>query len=222
MLNALFAAGAHRVAAALEEKGARTHAQVLDVLRPFIRATRSIRFEGDGYSAAWAVEAERRGLPNIRSALEAYRQLLLPAHRDVLVDMLGIVTEEELQSRCHVLHETYEKDIAIEARTLGVVVQQHVLPAAFKYRTELATGCYALEQAGCCAAAEKELLRRLTVLCEHTHADMARIRDMVDEAVPADVLARAIGEARVSLDAIEGLCSHEHQPFPTYTQLLFH
>ncbi|KAJ2792751.1 hypothetical protein H4R20_006728, partial [Coemansia guatemalensis] len=110
----------------------------LAVIRKFITMTKSVRFEGDNYSAEWVAEAERRGLPNIRSAPEAFTYLLKEKHLTMLTRTTGIFSEGELRSRYHILNERYAKDVIIEAETLKTIVGQQILPAAFEYRKFLA------------------------------------------------------------------------------------
>ena len=141
LVNAAVAAGIHDVAAALEaKKGSKATASredVMAVVKEFAAKTKAIRFEGNGYSAEWVTEAEKRGLPNIRSAPQAFAQLLLPEHAEMLTKQCGIFTHDELHSRFHVLLEKYGKDLLIEANTLKSMVQTAILPAVYQFRGQL-------------------------------------------------------------------------------------
>jgi glutamine synthetase len=137
-----------------------------------------VRFEENGYSEDWVKEAEKRGLPNIKSCPVAFKQLLLP-HNKALLTSLGIMTESELDSRYHILMEKYAKDLLIEANTLKSMVTGGVLPAAFAYRKELADGIKGIKEAGAAVDVEVKILKELSVLVK----DLSEANEALEAAI---------------------------------------
>ena len=232
MLNALAAAGAREVAEELQKKGGKSSVEdVRSILRHFITKTKTIRFEGNGYSEAWVREAERRGLPNIRSAPEAFKQLVAPANLDMLVNKLGVITPRELNSRYQVLLEKYSKDMHIEAGILKGIINQQLIPAAIRYRKELATTVNAvsllnlpcperpiLEQLG---NLTEELVRSVSAL-QGKLASAKSIHEPKAEAEAAVSLTEAFAAVRHVADAVEEALPEDYYPFPPYSKLLFY
>lgn len=98
-----------------------TKEDILAVVRVYITKTKNIRFEGNNYSNDWVVEAEKRGLPNIKTAPEAFKQILEQVNVDLMVSE-GILTLPELQARYHIMCEKYSKDLLIEGNALKNMV----------------------------------------------------------------------------------------------------
>lgn len=240
MLNAVAAAGMREVATALSAKrGARdslSRDDIRAVLRKYISETRIVRFEGNGYSQEWAQEAERRGLLNIRSAPEAFSQLKQVGNVRMLRDTLAIVTATELDARYHVLCEKYAKDMVIEAKTLGQIARQTLIPAVFKYRRDLSAGVAALTsvmdgEKGALVLPEKRSIVRLGELAERLEADLdlleaevARVEAIEDgekQAAAAVAINALLVNVRAQTDAVEAILADEYYPLPKYTEMLF-
>lgn len=231
MLNALTAAGAREV---IEELGRKNKTSVEDIrstLRHFITQTKIVRFEGNGYSESWVREAERRGLPNIRSAPEAFKQLVAPANTDMLVNKLGVLTQRELNSRYQVLLEKYSKDMHIEAGILKSIISQQIIPAAIRYRKELATTVNAvsllnlpcpekliLEQLG---SLTEELINSVNAL-QSKLANAKSVHEPKAEAEAAVSLTEAFAAVRRVADAVEEALPEDVYPLPSYSKLLFY
>ncbi|KAG0347960.1 hypothetical protein BGZ54_004749, partial [Gamsiella multidivaricata] len=154
-------------------------ADKLAVIKKFIASTKSICFEGDGYSDAWIAEAEKRGLPNIRTCPEAFEQLLNPAHASMLTK-LGIFSQTELSSRYLIMNERYAKDLLVEANTMRTLLAQQILPAVFEYRGSLAQSVQLLSGIeGEAQSPELEALKALTPAVKELQAGIVAL----DEAI---------------------------------------
>ena len=192
-----------------------------------------IIFNGNGYSDEWVAEAARRGLPNLRSMVEAIPALT--AEKSVaLFEKFGIFTRAELESRAEVMYETYAKTINIEARTMLHMAGKHYIPAVISYVTELAGSVNAVHQACPTAdvSAQEELLQRCSELLGQARQARAELeavtaRTNALEDVPAmanafhnDVVP-AMKALRKPIDQLELLVDKDVWPVPTYGDLMF-
>ncbi|KAJ3209846.1 hypothetical protein HDU82_009294 [Entophlyctis luteolus] len=203
---------------------------ILDVVRQFTASSKKIRFENNGYSEEWVKEAEKRGLPNIKTCPEAFRQLLSSSSRELLISQ-NILSESELQSRFHILIEKYSKDLLIEGNTLRTLVTNGVLPATFTYRKELADSINSQKAAGVDAVPEKKILTQLTALSvaladanEKLDVVVAKIEALHEDAQAeacSKELTAAMELVREKADALEKLVADKYWPFPKYSELLF-
>lgn len=237
VLNAAVASSIQDITNALRKQmGNRPYpsdADKLAVIKKYIVSTKSVRFEGDGYSDAWIEEAERRGLPNIRTTPEAYEQLLDP-HHGAMLTKLGIFTASELQSRHMILQERYAKDILVEANTLRTMLASQVLPSAFEYRGVLAQTVSILNTIdGEGSSPELSALKALTPVVKDLQASI----DSLDEVIHGmhefsdDTVAEAkyacshvgpaMSEARNVADKLEALMADKYYPIPKYSEILW-
>ncbi|KAG0047633.1 hypothetical protein BGZ83_007338 [Gryganskiella cystojenkinii] len=237
ILNAAVASALQDVTAALRKQmGDRPYpsdADKLTVVKKFIASTKAVRFEGDGYSDAWIHEAERRGLPNIKTSPEAFQQLLAPLHSDMLTRQ-GIFTASELQSRHLILQERYAKDLLVEASTLRTLLASQILPAAFEYRGQLAQTVQLLNGIeGEANSPELAALQALTPVVKELQATIANLDEVVhkmhhvgDDAVEEAKFAcahisPALSQARDVADRLEVLTADKFYPIPHYSELLW-
>ncbi|KAJ1664101.1 hypothetical protein IW140_004315 [Coemansia sp. RSA 1813] len=237
VLNCAVTAAIHEITDALRaQMGAKptlSDEDKLTVIRKFIKLTKSVRFEGDNYSAEWVAEAERRGLPNIKTTPEAFTYLVKDKHVNMLTKETGIFTESELRSRYHILNERYAKDIIIEAETLKTLVAQQILPAAFEYRKSIAESAAALAALKIDGSPEVAALEEMTPLVSTLQTELkklsAAVGDLVDnESDDANEHAQtacnsvvpAINRVRDAADALEVVVADKHWPLPKYTELL--
>ncbi|KAI8615025.1 hypothetical protein BC830DRAFT_1161418 [Chytriomyces sp. MP71] len=233
LLNAAVAKSLQLVTEALKKakgsKAAPSAEDILSVVRQFTASSKKVRFEGNGYSDEWVKEAEKRGLPNIKSVPIAIKQLLAP-HNKILLTELGILSESELTSRYHILLEKYAKDLLIEANTLRSLIVNAVLPAAFTYRKELADSVNAQKSAGVDATPERKLLAsltkgsvELTSATEALEAVIAKVETLHEEAqgeTAGKELPAAMEAVREKSDALERQIADKYWPLPKYTELL--
>jgi glutamine synthetase len=231
------------VAEALDDMNARMDAELnagrssraaaMAVIREVIAETRSIRFEGNNYSAEWRQEAERRGLPHAKDTVAALRVWEDPASRQVFTRK-GILAAEELEARIHIRHEQYQKAISIEAQVLREMAETMLLPAVM---TDL--GCRAdtilkLTAAGVTVPVPlKEALETQTRLAGIAQERLAALKTAMTAAehVPEEDHARrteaygaGVREAqellRDVLDQLEKDCAAGRWPIPVYRDLL--
>ena len=198
LLNAAVAQSLDEVTAALiKQKGTKAEPSVEDVLtvvKQFIKSSKHVRFEGNGYSDEWKVEAEKRGLPNIKSCPVAFRVLLDPKHISLMTSQ-GIMSETEIKSRFHILMEKYAKDIIIEANTLKGMIQTGVLPTAYAFRKELLDSLVAQKAVGLdlTSSPEKKILDKVLGLvtslqqyADKLASSIDKINSISDELEQAD------------------------------------
>ncbi|KAG0039765.1 hypothetical protein BGZ83_002716, partial [Gryganskiella cystojenkinii] len=237
ILNAAVASALQDVSAALREqmgsKSFPSDEDKLAVIRQFIVKTKTVRFEGDGYSDAWIEEAERRGLPNIKTCPEAFEQLIDPRHLSMLTK-LGIFSNSELTSRYFIMNERYAKDLLVEANTMRTMLAQQILPAAFEYRGALAQSVNLLKGIeGQEDSPELEALKALTPVVKDLQAaivgldeSIAKLHAIHDDAVAeakaaSDFIVPALQHARVIADKLEVLTADKYYPIPRYSELLW-
>ncbi len=218
----------------LAQKGKDQNAAILEVIKRYIIESRPILFEGDGYSDSWKEEAAGRGLsntPNTPEALEA----LLDKKSVELYTGAGVFTSQELHAHFDVMCENYVLKLQIESRTLGEMVINHVLPAAFNYQTMLADNVTALHQLDLPKGAYGPQLDIIARISENT----GRIKELVDKMSEArkaanqqeEVIDRAkaycqdvkplMESIRLHADRLEYLIDDREWPLVKYRELLF-
>src|SRR5689334_1157478 len=235
LLNAAVAEAIGEITTALKaelKKTKKVDDAVLKVVRPIFKETTPVRFEGNNYSDEWVKDAAKRGLPNFRRTPEALAQLVTKQSRKLLTS-LGILSDEELDSRYHVRVERYIKDMLIEMHTLREMIDTQVLPAAFGYAGGLAASAAQAKSAGIknvpqvtaaneIGAAITELQKHRATLgkvidkAEHMHDDIAAQAQLLTSAG-----ADAMAEVRKCSDAIELMVADDQWPLPKYREMLF-
>ena len=229
-LNAIVAE-AFCEAADILEKADDFDVAVHDLIKKYLTDHQRIIFNGNGYSDEWVAEAERRGLPNIKSMIEAV-DTLTTDKAVKLFERFGIFTEAELESRAEVLYETYAKSINIEALTMIDMASKQYIPAVVKYTKSLADTVIAVKEAGADASAQADLLKdvseKLTAMkaalvkLEEAEAKASAITDAKEQAFfYKDVVKAAMDELRAPVDAAEMLVDKKVWPVPTYGDLIF-
>jgi glutamine synthetase len=188
----------------------------------------AVVFNGDGYSENWQIEAVERGLPNLKTTLDAIPELIKPEAIEVF-EKYGVFSERELHSRYEVRLEQYALTIAVEAKLTLEVGSTVVLPAAMRYQTELAQNIAALKAAG--VEPSMTLLETVSAPIADLSAALASLKaaladhsaeTAVDEAAHArDVLLPAMDAVRTAADALEGIVADDLWPLPTYQEMLY-
>lgn len=204
---------------------------VHDLIKKYAIENQRIVFNGDGYSEAWVEEAERRGLPNIRSMVEAIPAMVTDKAIS-LFERFGVFTKAELESRAEIQYETYAKAINIEARTMIDMTSKQFLPAFIKYTKTLADTVNAVMAAGADASVQKESLDKVTVLMKETKEALDVLVRLTDEAAAkeegavqanfyhSDVFP-AMEALRAPVDKLEMVVDKEAWPMPSYGDLIF-
>ena len=204
---------------------------VHDLIKEYMTAHQRIIFNGNGYAKEWEEEAERRGLPNIPSMVEAVDTLTTDKSIR-LFEKFGIFTEAELRSRAEILYETYAKTINIEALTMIDMANQQIIPAVMRFAKSLADTTLAVKQAGGDDFTSTELLKTVTAKLTETKKAVEALLEAEKQASEMvrgkeqaffyhDVVMSAMNNLRKPADELEKLVDKEYWPFPTYADLLF-
>ncbi|HJA19261.1 MAG TPA: glutamine synthetase III [Candidatus Mediterraneibacter ornithocaccae] len=204
---------------------------VHDLIKKYATENQRIVFNGDGYSEAWVEEAEKRGLPNIRSMVEAIPAMVTDTAVN-LFERFGVFTKAELESRAEIQYETYAKAINIEARTMIDMASKQFMPAFIKYTKTLADTVNAVTAAGADASVQKEVLNEVTALMGETKKALDALVKVTDEAAAkeegavqanfyhSDVFP-AMEALRAPVDKLEMIVDKEAWPMPSYGDLIF-
>ncbi|MCB0800850.1 MAG: glutamine synthetase type III, partial [Bacteroidales bacterium] len=222
---------------AMTDKGRKRDEAIFQVLKKCIIDSKRIRFEGDGYSAEWHKEALRRGLSAESSVPGTFKAYTTPASRGTLVGT-GVLTERELESRVEVELEKFTKKLQIEARVLGDLAINHIVPTAVNYMTSLVDNVRGLREIFDdndflrLAGARKELIVSIS---DHISMIKKLVSDMIDQRRKAnvidDIYKKALAyesqvkpylqEIRTHIDKLELVVDNELWPLPKYRELLF-
>ncbi|MBQ3312926.1 MAG: glutamine synthetase type III, partial [Prevotella sp.] len=218
------------------EHSAKFHA-IIDVLREDIKTCKPIRFDGNGYSDEWVIEAEKRGLDVEKSCPKIFERYLDDASVKMF-ESLGVMTKKELEARNEVNWETYTKKIQIEARVLGDLSMNHIIPVATSYQSQLLKNVENMVAVFPVDKAEKLNARNLKIIEEIAERTSA-IEKGVEELVNARKLANKIedehekaiayhdkvepklDEIRYQIDKLELIVDDALWPLPKYRELLF-
>ena len=204
---------------------------VHDLIKEYLTENQRIIFNGNGYSDAWVAEAERRGLPNIKSMVEAIPAITTDKSIK-LFERFSVFTKAELESRAEIQYEAYAKAINIEARTMIDMASKQFLPAFIKYTKTLADTVLAVKEAGVDAAVQTEALKEVSALMAETKAALDVLVKVTDEAAAkeegevqanfyhSDVVP-AMEALRAPVDKLEMIVDKEAWPMPSYGDLIF-
>ncbi|MBQ2987168.1 MAG: glutamine synthetase III [Tyzzerella sp.] len=206
---------------------------VHDLIKKYAAEHERIVFSGNGYSQEWVEEAERRGLPNIKTMVEAIPHLVTDKTVN-LFEKFGVFTRAELESRAEINYETYAKAINIEARAMIDIASKHIIPAVIKYITSLATSINQVKEAcgAVCVDVQNELLAESSELLSDTRDALKLLTERVDRAAEmphgrekAEYFLREVvpvmNDLRTPVDKLEMIVNKEMWPMPSYGDLLF-
>jgi glutamine synthetase len=219
---------ANRLEAAVAEERIELHAAVQKVLQEILQAHGAIVFNGDGYSEEWHREAEARGLPCLRTTVDALPVL---ASDEVvsLFESYGVLSKRETLSRLEVYLEQYCLTVGVEARTMVEMAKTIIFPAAIRYQGELAATCASLKAIG--YEPDTGTLDRVTALVKELQTAIARLETIMRHEAGETRLAHAehcchevlpamLG-VRAAADALEGWVADDLWPLATYQEMLF-
>ena len=229
-LNAIVAE-AFCEAADILEKADDFDIAVHDLIKEYLTKHQRIIFNGNGYSDEWVAEAERRGLPNIKSMIEA-APTLTTDKAVKLFEKFHIFTKVELESREEIIYETYAKTINIEALTMIDMAGKDIIPAVSAYTGDLANTVLAVKEAGATASTQVELLKKVDGLLteaqaalETLQAETAKASAIEDVKAQAfyykDTVKAAMDALRAPVDKLEMVVDSDIWPMPTYGELMF-
>ncbi|MGA1978476.1 MAG: glutamine synthetase III [Bacteroidales bacterium] len=218
-------------------KGRNKDEAIFHVIKKYVIESEKILFEGDNYSKEWQAEAAKRKLCNIPSVPESLKCYLTPDSREVLIDS-GIFTEKELESRVEVEFEKFTKKVQIEARIMGDLAINHILPTGINYMTSLIENVRGLRDVFSdidyerLAGARKEVI---VTISDHITNIKKLVNEMVEERKKANVIEDSfkkalayekkvkpyLEEIRYHIDKLELIVDNEMWPLPKYRELLF-
>ena len=221
----------------LIEKGEPKISAIIQVIRKYIKISKPIRFDGNGYSDEWKEEAARRGL-DCETSCPVIFDRYLTEDSVRMFESAGVMTRKELEARNEVKWETYTKKIQIEARVLGDLVMNHVVPVAIEYQSKLIDNVYKMKQIFPTEEAEKLSAENMAIIrkiAEHTsyikeHVDtMVEARKVankiVDERAKAieyhDKITPMLEQIRYHIDKLELIVDDQMWTLPKYRELLF-
>ena len=204
---------------------------VHDLIKKYMTKHQRIIFNGDGYSQKWVEEAARRGLPNIKTTVEAVETLL--TEKSVkLFEKFGIFTKVELESRAEVLYETYVKTINIEARTMIDMASKQYIPAIIDFTKTLADTAIAVQSVGADASVQKNLLVEVSDKLTKAKAALDVLIDVRTQSKAIknhkqrafffkEKVVPAMNELRGHIDSLERIVDAKVWPVPNYSELIF-
>ena len=204
---------------------------VHDLIKEYATLHQRIVFNGNGYSEEWVKEAERRGLPNIQSMVDAIPALVTEKTVQMF-EKFGVFTEAELKSRAEIQYEGYAKAINIEARAMIDIASKHIIPAVMRYARNLAETANEIKGAGADESVPVEILKQLTGLLSEARKALLVLKDVTRTAAAMEEgeaqahyyykeVCTAMTALRIPVDELEMIVDKEEWPMPSYGDLLF-
>ncbi len=220
---------------ALIEKGEKKEIAIMHIIRQYIVGSEKVLFEGDGYSEAWEKEAEKRGLPNIKTTPLALDAMVTDKAKK-LFESNNVYTHSELEARHEIELEKYIKKVQIESRIMGELASSHVIPVAVRYQNMLASNIKGLKEVGLKEDAysnQKQILEQISVHINKTS-------DLVEKMIAARKICNAMDNTRTKaiayqsqvkdaffddiryhVDKLELLVDDREWYLPKYREILF-
>ncbi|MGB2879916.1 MAG: glutamine synthetase III [Candidatus Omnitrophota bacterium] len=190
------------------------------VLHDIVKKHKRILFNGDNYTEEWHKEAEKRGLSNKKTTLEAL-EVMKDKKTEELFGKHSVLTKGELESRYEIYKEQYEKTIEIEAECALTMAKTMIIPAVLEYQNELASTIKRVDGRGCAFAEPQDLLKKICKLTEDALKSVKKLDNAIGEGKPADKKIAAMNELRKSVDELEGLVPASKWPLPSYAEMMF-
>lgn len=203
------------------------------LIKKTITAHQRIIFNGDGYSEEWVEEAARRGLPNVKTVVEAIPALVSDS-TVAMFERQNILSRAELEARAEVRYENYAKTINIEAKSMIDMAGKQYIPAIISYVTSLADSINSIKAASDAAdvSVQEELLAKCSALLAKAQKALAELKKVTADAKKQeegearatyfkDVVFAAMAELRAPIDELEMIVDEEYWPVPSYADLLF-
>ena len=190
-----------------------------------------IVFNGNGYSDEWVAEAEKRGLPNIKSMVEAIPSLV-KEENIAMFEKFGVFTKAELESRAEIKFESYAKAINIEARTMIDMASKQIVPAIMKSTKTLADTVLSVKEAGVEPVVQSDILKEVSDLLVETKKALEALKEITDKAAAMDEgeeqarfyhfeVVPAMDALRAPVDKLEMIIDKKDWPMPSYGDLIF-
>jgi len=216
------------------EKGVKKEVAIITILRRYIKESKTVLFEGNGYSQEWVDEAAKRGLANVTTTPPALKAYLTPKSRRLFVEN-GIFNERELEARTEIYFEEYVKKVQIESRVIGDLAINHIIPTAVNYQNKLIVNAKGLKDLGLGEDSYKASLESIKEISERLNIIKSKSEEMVEERKLANNLEPSEEKAvaycekvkpyfdliRYQVDKLELLVDDEDWPLSKYRELLF-
>ncbi len=226
VLNSIVADVLAEVADKLE-KASDVHKAAQDICSKIAKDHKNILFNGDNYSDEWVKEAEKRGLPNIRNAVDSIHTMVEPMVEE-LFEKHAVLSKGELHARHEILLERYAKEINIEAQTMLHIAKRQILPAAIEYSGVIANAASAVKSVGVNADAQVRALEDVCGLVSDLQKNIASLQAAVTKAQETetaetyrDTVIPAMSTVRAAADGLEEIMDADLWPLPTYAEMLF-
>ena len=232
-LNTIVAESLDFMATSLEASvkgGKDLNVAIQELLPTIVKESKKVIFGGNGYSEDWHAEAEKRGLPNLKSTTDV---LPVIKRKDTveLFEKYKVFSKGELESRFNILCENYVKQVTIEAKTALLMAKTMIFPAAMRYQGEVAAAVAATKSAGAMSESGEEVLATVVSTINDLHRGIKTLTGSLDHTGDGDAYAHAkhIKEhvlpdmltVRESADKLETMVSDDLWPLPTYREMLF-
>ncbi|PYR93085.1 MAG: glutamine synthetase type III [Acidobacteria bacterium] len=212
------------------KEGKKLQAAVKTLLTKLIKENKRIIFNGNNYSEEWTKEATKRGLLNHRTSVDAYGEAMKPEVVKAF-EKYGVLNERELRARYDVAIEQYNKTINIEAQLMVLMGNRYILPAGYRYQTQIAESVAAVKAAGATAKESRRALDEIVKLTDEMKIRVDKLQELLehegngepekhakyfrDKVIPAMNALREVG------DSLEGITPQDLWPLPTYREMLF-
>jgi len=233
VLNTIVAETLSEIADKLEN-ASDLNAEIQSILTNIVKTHKRVIFNGNGYSDEWVTEAERRGLPNIKSTVESAKAMISEKNQAVL-EKHGVLTKVEAESRYEITLENYNKIINIEALTTLEMAKRQIIPAVIQFATSLAESINTIKATGINAdiSVQTELLTEVSILTASLNKNVALLEKAVEKAdnFEGDIfdlgmmyryeVFEQMNTLRADADKLETIVDEEFWPLPTYGDMLF-
>jgi glutamine synthetase len=222
----------HKEVTAQTNKGKERRLAIIDILREYVKASKSIRFEGDGYSEEWVKEAKKRGLSNVRDTPRAL-DFLTSKSTKALFKNTGVMTEVEIEARHEIMLENYIMKVQIESRVMGDLALNHIIPTAIVYQNKLITNAKGLKELG---LDNTEIVDDIKTISNYIVDIEQAVTAMTEERKKANkidsardraiaycdkVKAQHFDKIRYAVDKLELLVDDNDWPLVKYREMLF-
>ena len=218
----------------LIKKGEKKDVAILTIIKRYIKESKNIRFEGNGYSDEWEKEAEKRGLSNFKTTPKAL-DILMADKTAYMFEDTGVFTKRELHARHELLCENFFLKLQIEARVMGELVTNVIIPSAIAYQSRLIENVKGLKDIGMDKSTYTAQMDIITKISEHVNFIRTNVEEMVTERKKANLIDDCREKAitydekiksyfqpiRYHVDKLEQLVDDTLWPLPKFRELLF-
>jgi glutamine synthetase len=229
-LNTIAAEALDEIAGRLE-KAKDKNTEAAAIIKETYKQHSRVIFNGNNYDDAWAKEAEKRKLPNVRNSVDALKAFVSDKALK-LFEKYEVLSHKELHSRYDIYVDTYSKQINIEALAAIDMVKKQFIPSCLEYATFLADSISSFKAASVGAPVQADLLKKLSALLAASYKDLTKLEAAVEKAQETkdtvkqaeayrDKVVAAMRDLRTNIDAVEMIVPKDMWPVPTYADLLF-